>query len=103
MGIRKDSIMGANEIKLTITSEDVYRLVKEIKLLEAELNHTQLDLEVARRDFDTYKAAEAEREANIRRQADKELENLVKDCLRRTKILDKISKAMQDEKEGAKE
>lgn len=88
MDIRKDSTMDANEIKLTITAEDVHRLVKEIKLREAELNHTQLELEFARRDFDTYKAAEAEREADIRAKVEQDSVKLFGEYSRRMKVLE---------------
>lgn len=80
--------MDANEIKLTIAAEDVYRLVKEIKLREAELNHTQLDLEVDRRDFEAYKAAQAEREADIRAKVEQDSVKQFGEYTRRMKVLE---------------
>lgn len=98
--------MEASDIKLTTSAEDIYRIMREIKNLKAVNEELQKDIDAnhkaqdcLRAEFAAYRQGEAEHEANIRRQADKERENLTKDYLRRTKVLElneRKVRALQD-------
>ena len=73
--------MDEGNIDLTIKSGKLVWLVEELRKANAALADAQARLATERANFAAYKAAEAEREANTRKQIERE-------CVRRLKALE---------------
>ena len=84
--------MDEGNIDLTIKSGKLVWLVEELRKANAALSDAQARLATERANFSAYKAAEAEREANIRKQAFEEYWGRMKTL----EINERKVKALQD-------